>query len=105
MFKANIEVDNVDDFKKLTEVKVVEVEKTRFVDRVKKVKVPEVQIKEVEKIKKVIRKDACATCGGTLRDNAPEILPVEFHGLNNEIYKVKFVSCENCGNSTHMRIL
>lgn len=92
-FKASIEVDTVDEFKKLNETKVIEVPKIVYKDKVKRIEVP--IEKTVEKIVEVKTLTCCPICGHDEMDDLDG--PYEFTGIDGIQRQYHNYCCSKCG--------
>lgn len=98
-FKASIEVDTVDEFKKLNETKVIEVPKIVYKDRVKKVKEPVEKIVEKEVVKEVFHPVGCQICGcEEITIHHDSSYPV--FGNDGVERQYKTATCTKCGWAT-----
>lgn len=93
MFKANIEITSIEEFKKLNEVKVIKEPKIVYKDKIVKVPVEKIVDRIVE-----VKDDSCPICGSNNYDIETEKNIWDFAGINSSIYKVKSKYCLVCGN-------
>lgn len=92
MFKANIEVSTIEEFKQLTEVKTVEIPKVVIQEKVKKVNIPGKTITEEVEVIKEVR--SCPVCGSTGIAN----LFVQTHPSPTlGIVELNTITCDGCG--------